>query len=147
MNFLRESHVALGMIFCAVIVIMANVYPRSRSYGLESMTIQDVSSLDRRISLLEQRFYSLESSLNRLQQLTVAQGSAASQIRSRDIEINQLREEIQKLSLRINEIECGLVKLDERTAVSDRTRKSDAAKTGDPCRSNPGSPVRLSNRP
>jgi len=142
MNVLKKSHVALGMILCAVIVIMANVYPRNRSYGLESMAIQDVSSLDRRISLLEQRFYSLESSINRLQQFVVSQGSAVSQTRARDLELNQMREEIRKLSQRINEIECGLLKLDERTAV-DRTRKSD----GDPCRSNPATPVRLSNRP
>jgi hypothetical protein len=143
MHFLKSSHLVLGMVLCAVIGIMANVYPHNRSYGLETNSIQDVSSLDRRISMLEQRFYTLESSMNRLQQYMTLQGSAVSQSRNQDNEINQMSQDVQRLTLRINEIECGLLKLDERTA----SRRNDSAKPGDPCRSNPASPLRLSNRP
>ena len=54
-----------------------------------------------------------------------------------------MAQDVNRMTLRINEIECGLLKLDERTA----SRRSDSAKSGDPCRSNPASPLRLSNRP
>ena len=59
MNFLKSSHLVLGMVLCAVIGIMSNVYQQNRSYVLETTNNQDVSSLDRRISLLDHRFYSL----------------------------------------------------------------------------------------
>jgi hypothetical protein len=57
--------------------------------------------------------------------------------------------EIQTLQLRVNEIECGLVKLDERTTTSAvrETRRSDGARTADPCRLNPATPLRLLTRP
>jgi predicted RNase H-like nuclease (RuvC/YqgF family) len=110
---------------------------------------QDVGSLDRRISSLEQRLYSIETSINRLEQSAISQRAPVSQPSARDQEINLLRGEIQTLQLRVNEIECGLVKLDERTTVSAvrETRRSDGARTTDPCRLNPATPLRLSTRP
>ena len=107
---------------------------------------QDVNSLDRRISMLEQRFYSLDSSMSRLQQLVASQRSTApatSSSDSNDREISQLSEEIQRLQLRMVELQCGLIKLDERTA----TRRTGEAKSTDPCRANPDVPLRLSSRP
>jgi predicted RNase H-like nuclease (RuvC/YqgF family) len=141
---MKIEKIAWGIIICAVAVIMINVYPQSRSH----MSGQDLNSLDRRISFLEQRFNNLESNIYRLQQQVVlSQGSSGSQTRVRDQEINRLLEEIQRLSLRVNEIECGLLKLDERTAVAGRNNRNDAAKSGDPCRANPATPLRLSSRP
>ncbi len=49
MNFLKKSHLALGIVLCAVIGIMANVYPGKSSSALEETT-QDVGSLDRTFS-------------------------------------------------------------------------------------------------
>jgi hypothetical protein len=106
-------------------------------------TGQDFSSLDRRISMLEQRFFTLDSSMNRLQQLVASQRSTAPASEPRDREINQITEEIQRLQLRLVELQCGLVKLDERTA----TRRSGEAKSTDPCRANPDAPLRFSSRP
>ena len=147
MNFLKKSHLALGIVLCAVIGIMANVYPGKSSSALEETT-QDVGSLDRRITLVEQRLYSIESSISRLQQSALSERSRASQPIPRDQEIDLVRSDIQRLQLRLNEIECGLLKLDERTAVSVRDNlKSPGTKTGDPCRLNPATPLRLSTRP
>jgi hypothetical protein len=105
--------------------------------------VQDVAGLDRRISLLEQRFYLLDSSMNRLQQLVASQRSTAPASDPRDREFNQITEEIQRLQLRLVELQCGLVKLDERTA----TRRGGEAKSTDPCRANPDAPLRFSSRP
>jgi predicted RNase H-like nuclease (RuvC/YqgF family) len=150
MNFSKKWRLALGIVLFAVVGVIINAYPRKSSSSLQDMAgAQDVRSLDRRISSLEQRFYFLESSINRLQQSAVSQRPPVSQPSTRDQEINLLRGEIQTLQLRLNEIECGLVKIDERTTTSSirEARKSAGAKTVDPCRLNPATPLRLSTRP
>lgn len=116
--------------------------------GSAGAETQDVSGLDRRISMLEQRFYSMESSMNRLQQLVASQrstGSSSSDLRDR--EVDQLRQEMQRLQLRLTEVECGLLRLDERTTTATSNRRSGEARPADPCRQNPGLPLRLPSRP
>ena len=135
---MKRFNLALSILLCLVIGVMANV-----SRGKSSSEMQDVSSLDRRLSLLEQRFYSVESSISRLQQYVTSQRPQVSQPSTSDREIILLREEVQRLSLRLSEAECGLAKLDERTG----TRKSSAPKSTDPCRQNADTPLRLSTRP
>ena len=138
MNFSKQSNLVLVVVLCAVIGVMAN-----SSRGSSSTAVQDVSSLDRRISLLEQRFYSIESSISRLQQYVAAQRPPVSQPSTSDRDLILMREEIQRLSMRVGELECGLVKLDERTT----TRRNTADKPSDPCRLNADTAVRLSARP
>ena len=130
---MKRLNLVLGILLCLALGVMAK----------SSSETQDVSSLDRRLSLLEQRFYSVESSISRLQQYVTSQRPPVSQPSTDDREIILLREEVQRLSLRLSEAECGLAKLDERTA----TRKSSAPKSTDPCRQNPDMPLRLSTRP
>jgi predicted RNase H-like nuclease (RuvC/YqgF family) len=111
---------------------------------------QDLTSLERRISLLEQRFYSVESSINRLeQQSRLSQGAASPSTSERTLEINLLRSEIDALQRRLAEIECGLTKLDERTltpAAREARRRAGAGNT-DPCRLSTDTPLKLSTRP
>ncbi|HWN10408.1 MAG TPA: hypothetical protein VNO50_14280 [Pyrinomonadaceae bacterium] len=149
MSFLKKSHLALGVVLCLVIGIVANVYPEKISFASEALTeTQDVRSLDRRISLLEQRLYSIESSINRLQQSAVSPLSPVPHSSTRDQEIILMRGDMQSLQLRLSEIECGLLKLDERTTVSvSDNRRNAGRKPGDPCRLNPATPLRLSTRP
>ena len=126
------------------IVVLATVVVIMLGRGVSGAETQDPASLDRRISMLEQRFYSLDSSMNRLQQLIASQRSTAAPASdSNDRQINQIGEEIQRLQLRLVELQCGLAKLDERTA----TRRSGEPKSTDPCRANPDTPLRFSSRP
>ncbi len=130
------------------VVILVAVVVIAMSRGASGAATQDISGLDRRISMMEQRFYMLETSMNRLQQYVTAQrstGSSSSDVRDRDVEL--LQAEVQRLQLRLNEVECGLLKLDERTAASVRARRSGEAQPADPCRQNPGLPLRLPSRP
>ena len=138
MNLSKQSNLVLVIVLCAVIGVMAN-----SSRGSSAAGVQDPASLDRRISLLEQRFYSIESSISRLQQYVTAQRSTVSPPSTSDRDVILLREEIQRLSVRVAEIECGLAKLDERTT----TRRSTTGKSNDPCRLNADTPIRLSARP
>ena len=145
MNLSKRSNLVLVVVLCAVVGVMATISRGNSSRTPEANAIQDVSSLDRRISLLEQRFYSVESSISRLQQYVAAQRPSVSQPGISDREILVIREEIQRLTLRMAELECGLVKLDERTTPA--TRRNTNGKSNDPCRLNPETPVRLSTRP
>jgi hypothetical protein len=139
MNFSKLANLVLVVVLCAVVGVLVR-----GSSDAETVAVQDVSSLDRRLSLLEQRFYSVESSISRLQTYVANQRPPVSQSGTNDREINLLREEVQRLSLRLGDVECGLLKLDERTTSG---RKSPPAKPSDPCRINSDAPVRLPTRP
>lgn len=143
MNLSKQSNLVLIVVLCAVIGVLAN-NSRGNSASAAAET-QDPSSLDRRISLLEQRFYSIESNISRLQQYVAAQRPSVTQPGTSDRDVIMIREEIQRLSLRVSELECGLSKLDERTTPA--TRRNATPKSSDPCRLNVDTPVRLSARP
>ena len=143
MNLSKQANLVLVVVLCAVIAVMASISRGNSSTVREEN--QDVSSLDRRLSLLEQRFYSMESSISRLQQSVSAQRPPVSQPGTSDRDISLIREEIQRLTLRINELECGLSKVDERTTPA--SRRNTTGKPTDPCRLNAVEPVRLSARP
>jgi uncharacterized coiled-coil protein SlyX len=143
MNLSKQANFVLVILLFAVIGVMAsNSRGNSATAAVES---QDPSSLDRRIGLLEQRFYTIESNISRLQQYMATQRPSISQPGVSDREVSLMRDEIQRLTLRMNEVECGLSKLDERTTPA--ARRNPTAKTNDPCRLNPETPVRLSTRP
>lgn len=109
----------------------------------EMPAAQDVIGLDRRISLIEQRFYSLESRLNRVEQQVVgSQRVPPTTSQPRPNEINLLINEVELLRRRVVELECSVVRLDERTGES-----KEESKSTDPCRMKPQEPVRLSARP
>ena len=127
------------------IVILATVVVVMLGRGVSGAETQDPASLDRRISMLEQRFYTLETSMNRLQQVLTSQRSTGSSSDLRSQEVDQLQAEVQRLQLRLNEVECGLLKLDERTAGANR--RTGETRPPDPCRQNPGTPLRLPSRP
>lgn len=138
MNISRQSNLVLVLVLCVVVGTVANV-----SWGKSSAETQDPSSLDRRISMLEQRFYQVESSINRLQTYVASQRPQVSQPNTSDRDVILIRDEVQRLSLRLSEVECGLLKLDERTV----TRRPNTQKSNDPCRVNVDTPLRLSARP
>ena len=138
MNLSKQSILVLVLVLCGVIGVMASI---SRGNN----ATQDPGSLDRRLSLLEQRFYSVESSVNRLQQYVATQRPAISQPGTSDRDLILMREELQRVELRMAEIECGLIKLDERTTPV--ARRNPTTKSNDPCRLTPDTPVRLSTHP
>ena len=148
MTINRERRIMLGVIFCVGIGLLVNYAVKSSFAWDGASGFQDVRSLDRRISSLEQRLYSIETSINRLEQSSISQRTPALPSSTRDPEINVLRGEIQALQLHLNEVECGLVKLDERTLTpAAREARRSLGKTADPCRLNPATPVRFSDRP
>ena len=138
---------------CALVAIVAAGYSGKsvvRTGGVATVTAsQDVTSLGSRISRLEQIVYSLESNINRLDQQSRLSSSRPASAGVRDPEVGLLRDEVESLQRRLVEIECGLVKIDERTltgAARDGRRES-TVKRVDPCRLDAQSPLRLSTHP
>ena len=131
----------------AAITILVAFVVITLGRGVSGAETQDLNSLDRRISMLEQRFYTLETSMNRLQQVLSSQRSTSPSSGVSDRDVDQLQAEVQRLQLRLNEVECGLMKLDERTATASGNRRGGETRPADPCRQNPNTPLRLPTRP
>jgi len=152
MRALRRWRAALPFILCAAVSIIASAYfLRSDSAGLvQAAHAQDNTMLERRINQLEQRFYTIETSITRLeQQASLSSRPSITQPAASDTEVTLLRSEVEALQRRLSETECGLAKLDERTlapATRDARKRSGVSST-DPCRLNPETPLRLSTRP
>ena len=121
---------------------------RAGTIGVPEESPQDAVYLDRRISMLETRLSSIESSLRSVQQQAMASERSTATQPARDPEVMLLRSEVEILNSRLRELECALVRLDERTlsAAAREARKRTAAQPSDPCRVNPDMPIQLSPR-
>jgi hypothetical protein len=115
------------------------------------VSAQTDSFLSQRISQIEQRFNQIESRLNRLEiesrlpNMTVPRSSE-----NNETEVRLLRSQIETLQFQIAELECGVIKLDERTlsnAARQTRRQSEPGKENEPCRLNPSEPIRSITRP
>jgi hypothetical protein len=106
---------------------------------------QDAIRLETRINQLEQRLYTIETSVR-----TLEQQSRVGMVTSRSVtpeDLAALRAELQTLELRLADDECGIAKLDERTLTpaAHTARVRSGART-EPCRLNADTPVRLPER-
>src|ERR1044072_2873933 len=99
MNIINSGRLTLIIILCVAAGVAARTFPNSGSTSAASAP-QDVTNLERRISLLEQRFYSVESSINRREQQAALSGRAAPSTSMRDPEISLLRGEVETLQRR-----------------------------------------------
>lgn len=136
------------IILCVAVGVTARTY-RSDSPSTRTDAPQDVTNLERRISLLEQRFYYLESNINRLEQQAALNDRSMASTSARDPEISLLRGQVETLQRRLIEVECGLVRLDERTLAPElrEARKKTGTNNTDPCRLNVDAPLRISTQP
>ncbi|PYS52916.1 MAG: hypothetical protein DMF68_00665 [Acidobacteria bacterium] len=140
------------LVLCAIIGTLASaLWVENSSVSADVANTQDVTALERRISQLEQRFYTLETSINRLeQQVSLSERPSVAQPGvARDVEVTLLRSQVEMLQRRLNEIDCGLAKLDERTLApaAREARRKAGTNNIDPCRLNADAPLRLSARP
>ena len=111
--------------------------------GVEPIPQQDVLRLENRLTQLEQRLFSMDTTLRNLEQQSRLAGVSSRGVSQN--ELDQVRSQLQELERRLIEDECGLAKLDERTLTPLRreARKKSVATTGDQCRANFDAPLRL----
>ncbi|HVF46657.1 MAG TPA: hypothetical protein VNA17_03730 [Pyrinomonadaceae bacterium] len=115
----------------------------------ERALAQSDTFLARRIDQIENRFYSMESRLNRLEQSSSRPAASVPRIGDVNaVEIQALRNQMDSFRFRLGEVECGVLRLDERTlTVATRRGRGGAATGTERCRQNWGTPITLSARP
>ena len=114
--------------------------------GANAVHAQNDPFLSRRVDMLEQRLYSIESRLNQVS--TMPHPSIVPSLPSTtQNDIDVLRTSVDGLRIRLGEVECGVLKLDERTLTAAQRRTHRVGSTSDRCRADYGVPVMLSSRP
>lgn len=129
----------LVIIICVGMGVAAGAY-KDRSNDSEQQ------NMEFRLNSIEQRVYSIESTLRRLEQQINTFDRRPQIQASRNPEIDALRSEVETMKARLREIECGVAHLDERTLSANAKQARRQTEPGDPCRLNPETPVRLSLR-
>ena len=144
---MRVTKRMLSMFLLSLLVGMAIGDHRARTSSANaSEPAQDAVYLDRRISTVEMRLSTIESSLRSIEQQAMSSQRMTQGPPNRDPETSLLRSEVEMLKIRLRELECGLVHLDERTlsATAREARKRTIGQSTDPCRLSPEAPVQLS---
>ena len=106
---------------------------------------QDIMSVDRRVTTLEQHMYTLDSNLNQLQQQIMMINRTSSQPTGSSADVQQLRIELDVIRSRMIQVECALAKLDERTLTTGKPKVRAGVK--DPCRLDPQTPIEITGHP
>lgn len=132
----------------AVIGIGSVIYSLIFSAGLtRNVSAQQDLFLSQRLTQIESRFNTIETRLNRLESDSRLRAVTPRTTENNDSEIRLLRTQLETLQLRLATIECGLVKLDERTLTkaARQSRKGSASEL-DRCRLNPEAPLQIIGR-
>lgn len=147
---LNTLRALLGVLLATAIGITSGVVLSPTLTAFSAPVTQENVLLNQRLRILEQRLQAIELNINQLQQQVLnSQRSSTQPSAGRDPEVIGLRTEVETFSRRLVEIECGLVKLDERTntpAAREALRRLGDSGT-DPCRRDATAPIRLSSRP
>lgn len=118
---------------------------------LPNVSAQQDPFLAQRLNRIEQQFNTIESRLNRLEQSSRLPAPVTPRIdENNDAEVRLLRSQIEILQLRLAQLECGVLKLDERTlssAARQARKKSSAAAASEECRQNTYAPLQIAARP
>ena len=143
----RSLHWRALMVIGVAGLALVAVFKIASAGGLNTAPApqQDVLRLETRLNQLEQRLYTIDTSIRNLEQQSRLGGTTSRATSAQELEL--LRSQIQALQLRLMEDECALAKLDERTlSPAMRNSRRQSGVRGDPCRINVETPVRLPER-
>jgi hypothetical protein len=134
--------------FVAAAALAMSLYAVFAGHSVPGASAQNDMYLARRIDQVEQRFYSLESRLNRLE-MGSSPSIVSPQVRNtNEVDLQFLRTHVDSLRTRVGELECGVLRLDEMTMSSgSRTSRRQTGRNAEPCRQDPARAVELSARP
>jgi hypothetical protein len=136
----------LGLVTFIVLCAAAVISAGTLNTGDVATASQDPYGLDRRITTLETRMFSLESQIRQMEQQMSLSTRTPSPTRDRDAGVETLQRQVSLQQAQLNELKCGLAKLDERTLpAAVRKGNSQSDRQGDPCRLNPDTPLVLSH--
>jgi len=155
----RHRHlfqISLAILFVASIALFGDL-PLSDEPVKETTTAHAQTQgilLEQRLNQVEQRFNYVESRLNRLESESRYPGTLPNtssqngpELTLMRAQMDSLRTEIDGLRDRTTELECAVLKLDERTLSAAAKSGRRLSGANEVCRTNPGAPVKLSARP
>jgi hypothetical protein len=145
MNYItRRAKTSSRPAVFVLVSALAAAFAYASGRGEAAAPSQDTIRIESRLTQLEQRLYSIETSVRGLEQQSRLADANAGRT-ARDPEVGLLRTELDTLGRRLAEVECGLARVDERTltASARAARRKAEAGAGDPCRLNPDAPLRL----
>jgi predicted nucleic acid-binding Zn-ribbon protein len=150
----RHKNLHLLLYVFAVLGIASAIYGGMSSVftssGVTTTALAQTNPfLEQRINRIEQNLNYIETRLNRLEQNSSLPSITPKIADNNGIETRALRSEIEILQLRVGELECGMLRLDERTLTDTarRSRGQKALSATDPCRKDASAPLKLSARP
>lgn len=115
------------------------------SGGAATAHAQTDPFLSRRVDVIEQHLYALESRVN---QAAMSRPSVVPPLPSIiQNDVDSLRTSVEGLRIRLGEVECSVLKLDERTLTAAQRRTTRNGSSTDRCRADFGTPIMLSARP
>ena len=149
MNNLIKSLSGRSLLFGAGLAIAGYLVIGIAETAITQVQAQTDQFLSRRVDQVEQRFYSLESRIGRLEQQQTRPAISPPIFNNNETELSLLRSQVESLRVRVGEAECALLKLDERTLTpAARQVRARARSAGtDICRQDAASPIKLSSRP
>ena len=143
-NKLIVERVKTTLAVAGAAVLVYAAFANLSDSGVQRVEAQSDAYLSRRIDLVEQRFYTLESRMNRVEMDSRQPSISAVRPSGSEVELQDLRTQIESLRTRLGEAECALLRLDERTLTAAQRRTTSA---GEACRRNWGERIMLSVRP
>jgi hypothetical protein len=140
---MRKHTINLLAIVGAALLIYTLAMALFGERAVPTVNAQTDRFLESRLNQMEQRFYALESRLTRIE--TSQRTTTTSPLIGQDnsLELQYVRSQVDALRLRLGEVECGLLRVDERTLTAHQRR---GTATTEPCRRDWGQPVTLSTR-
>lgn len=150
MNSINLSSILrIGLYVFTLLTITVGITFVLTGKGTTTVFAQQDPFLNQRLNRIEQQFNSIETRISRIEQQSRFPDVTPRTSLNRDSEINLMRSQIETLQLRVAEIECGLVRVDERTltAAARQSRRKPITSEADRCRLNPNVPLQLSSQP
>jgi polyhydroxyalkanoate synthesis regulator phasin len=129
-----------GVLVALALILAVNISATTRA-GNELNQQQDVLRLDNRVTQLEQRLFSIETTLRNVEQ-QVRLASVPSRSGSQD-ELARVRSDVDALQRQLSDYECALAKLDERTLTPQKRALRKRTGNSDQCRANFDAPLQL----
>jgi hypothetical protein len=143
MTTLNLHRAILGIVGFGLAVLMVGALVYGKSSTAEA---QDTISLDRRISMVEQRLYGIESNMRLLQQQLEIRPRSPQPSTEQGPELELLQRQILILQRQVDDLKCGVIRLDERTLPTVKTSRTAPVARVDPCRADADSPLSFSIR-
>lgn len=141
---------AISVVAIGIYAGLGAIFGERAVREVSAQVVQQDPFLSRRIDQIDQRIYSIENRLNRLESAPRPTGVTSPTITgSNEAEIRMLQADVSSMRIRLGEAECGLLKLDERTLsnAARAARKKSIVGGTENCRLERDVPIALSARP